>query len=276
MMIPLSSWLFEGAHRFTACQNRAPGDGGANEGSGKKMEELPSGEGAKPPVSPPKQWNSSISASLPLTVTESTETAVHSTVNLHDKSLIHLRHLQDLMADVKVKFIKYEDVFFRKAKDQLLSAREQPDKVVGFAVAAGFLLMRGPRRFLVRHTLGRLLSEEAQFVRAEKTVREFNLSVDLIKKESKKLLERAALAEKEMRHGQAELMNSGNHIRHLANSIYRVEDQAADLLNGLRKIPGREALHLRAEAASLASLLEQRRTSLNRRMITLSDLKIPV
>lgn len=47
---------------------------------------------------------------------------------------------------------------------------------------------------------------QAQFVRAEKHVKELNLSVDLMKNESRKLLERAALAEKDMRHGQSELM----------------------------------------------------------------------
>lgn len=47
---------------------------------------------------------------------------------------------------------------------------------------------------------------QAQFVRAEKNVKELNLSVDLMKKESKKLLERAALAEKDLNYGHTELM----------------------------------------------------------------------
>ncbi|KAH9679869.1 hypothetical protein KPL71_026312 [Citrus sinensis] len=63
----------------------------------------------------------------------------------------------------------------------------------------------GPRRFLFRHTFGRLRSEEAMFVRAEKNVNELNLSGELMKKESKKLLERAALAEKDMIRGETEL-----------------------------------------------------------------------
>ena len=40
---------------------------------------------------------------------------------------------------------------------------------------------------------------QAQFVKAEKNVKEFNISVDLTKKESKKLFERAELAEKDMK-----------------------------------------------------------------------------
>lgn len=42
---------------------------------------------------------------------------------------------------------------------------------------------------------------QARFVRAEKNVNELGFSVDLMKKESKKLLERAALAEEEMLRG---------------------------------------------------------------------------
>jgi hypothetical protein len=47
---------------------------------------------------------------------------------------------------------------------------------------------------------------QAQFLRAEKNVKEFSFSVDLMKKESRKLLERAYLAEKEMKNGHTELL----------------------------------------------------------------------
>ncbi|GAB4854913.1 RGS1-HXK1-interacting protein 1 [Ancistrocladus abbreviatus] len=183
---------------------------------------------------------------------------------------------QDFMSEVKLKYKSYEDVLFKKVKDELMTAREHPAMAVGIGVTAGFLLLQGPRRFLLRHTLGRFQSEEAQFVRAEKNVKELYLSVDLVKKDSKKLLERAALAEREMRHGQAELMNAGSHIRQLAKSINQVEAKVTDVMDGLRQIPGREALQLRAEVASFASLLKQQKTSVNRRLGKLSDLGISV
>ncbi|GAY46539.1 hypothetical protein CUMW_097850, partial [Citrus unshiu] len=47
----------------------------------------------------------------------------------------------------------------------------------------------------------------AMFVRAEKNVNELNLSGELMKKESKRLLERAALAEKDMIRGETELQD---------------------------------------------------------------------
>uniref|UniRef100_A0A7N2QX44 Uncharacterized protein n=1 Tax=Quercus lobata TaxID=97700 RepID=A0A7N2QX44_QUELO len=62
---------------------------------------------------------------------------------------------------------------------------------------------------------------QAQFVKAEKNVKEFNISVDLTKKESKKLLERAELAEKDMK-------DAGSQIQRLVKSVYKVETQAAD------------------------------------------------
>lgn len=49
---------------------------------------------------------------------------------------------------------------------------------------------------------------QAKFLKAEKNVKELNVSVDLMKNESKKLLERASLAEKDMKHGRTELMYS--------------------------------------------------------------------
>lgn len=50
------------------------------------------------------------------------------------------------------------------------------------------------------------INVQAQFLKAEKTVKEFSFSVDLMKKESRKLLERASLAEKEMKNGHTELL----------------------------------------------------------------------
>ena len=47
---------------------------------------------------------------------------------------------------------------------------------------------------------------QAQFVRAENNVKELSLSVDLMKNESRKLLERAGLAERDMKYGHSELL----------------------------------------------------------------------
>uniref|UniRef100_A0A2P2PJB5 Uncharacterized protein MANES_03G086300 n=1 Tax=Rhizophora mucronata TaxID=61149 RepID=A0A2P2PJB5_RHIMU len=178
--------------------------------------------------------------------------------------------------DALARFKTYEHALFTKIKEELTSASEHPGAAIGIAVTAGLLLMRGPRKFLFRHTFGRFQSEEAQFLKAEKNLKEFNLSVDLMKKESSKLLERAALAEKDMKHGLTELMAAGNEIHRLAKSVYKTETKAADLMDELRETPGREALKLRVEVASMASLLKQQRLMLNKRILKISELGVPV
>ncbi|KAF9688565.1 hypothetical protein SADUNF_Sadunf01G0001600 [Salix dunnii] len=156
---------------------------------------------------------------------------------------------EDHVPEAISKFNSYENAFFSKIKEELLTVKDHPAAAIGLTLTAGLFLMRGPRRFLFRNTLGRFQSEEAQFLRAEKNVKEFSFSVDLMKKESRKLLERASLAEKEMKNGHTELLDTGSQIQRLAKSVYKVETKAADLMDGLREIPGRDALKLRAEAS---------------------------
>ncbi|KAK6272825.1 hypothetical protein POUND7_009908 [Theobroma cacao] len=194
---------------------------------------------------------------------DSKESAIQSARSLHHNSSTHLRSLQDFVPHAFSRYKSYEDAFVNKLKEELMSAKEHPAAAIGITVTAALFLMQmlcnnfvvikwanhGPRRLLFRNTLGRFQSEEAQFLRAEKNVKELNLSVDMMKKESSKLLERAALAEKDMKRGHKELMNAGGQIQHLAKSVYKAEAQAADLMDGLREIPGREALKLRAEAS---------------------------
>ncbi|XVF47555.1 hypothetical protein PTKIN_Ptkin03bG0118300 [Pterospermum kingtungense] len=222
--------------------------------------------------SAPKPWVEELQRSLK----DSKDSAIRSARSIHHNSSTHLRSFQDFLPQAVSHYKSYEDAFFNKVKEGLMSAKEHPGAAVGITLTAAFFLMPGPRRLLFRGTLGRFQSEEAQFIRAEKKIKELNLSVDLMKKESSKLLERAALAEEDMKRGHTELMNAGGQIQRLAKSVYKVEAEAADLMDGLREIPGREALKLRAEVASMASLLRQRRISLYKRIMKISELGIPV
>lgn len=95
---------------------------------------------------------------------------------------------------------------------------------------------------------------QAQFNRAENNIRELTLSVNLMKKESKKLLERSVLAENDMKRGYSDLRcniisnmlmgtwinfshsvqlmhkmvcrGAGNQIQSLARSVYKAEATA--------------------------------------------------
>lgn len=232
---------------------------------------------APAPAPPPstQAWRAYISEDLPRSVQESADSAIGAARSLQQSSSNHLRSLQDVIPQIGARYRNYEEAIFHKVKDELMNLREHP-ALAGGVAASAILLMRGPRRFLFRHTLGRLRSEEAQFVRSEKNVNELILSVDLMKKESKKLLERSALAEKDMKRGHYDLWDTGSQIQSLAVSVYKAEEEAADLMDLLREIPGREALKLRADVASMASHLRQQRLAINKRILKISELGVPV
>ncbi|GJV83117.1 hypothetical protein Tco_1523015 [Tanacetum coccineum] len=131
-----------------------------------------------------------------------------------------------------------------------------------------------PRRFLFRRTLGRFQTEEAQITKASKNVKDLTISVQIMKKESEKLLERAKLAENEMTKGYGELRTTGGDIKSLAKSVHKVECQANDLVDDLREIAGRDAIQLRAEVAKMASTLKEKRLDMNKRINNISELGV--
>ncbi|CAN1151592.1 RGS1-HXK1-interacting protein 1, partial [Linum perenne] len=193
---------------------------------------------------------------LQRTVVGSKESVLRSASSFGQSSSIQFHSLQNDYVPHAISNLKtYEDAFLTKLKDGLTTAKEHPAACLGVVLTSSLLLMRGPRRFLLRQTFRRFESEETRFHNAEKNVKDFVTSVDLMKKESKKLLERAALAEKDMKHGHTELRDAGNQIQRLATSAYKVERQATDLVDGLREIPGREALKLRLEVSVLTETL---------------------
>ncbi|XWS71071.1 hypothetical protein CRYUN_Cryun03dG0105500 [Craigia yunnanensis] len=208
-------------------------------------------EGREGANSATKAWVEELQRSLK----DSKDSAMLSARSFHHNSSTHLRSFQDFLPQAFSHYKSSEDAFFNKLKEGLMSAKDHPGAAIGITITSALLLMPGPRRLLFRNTLGRFQSEEAQFLTAEKNVKELNLSVDLMKKESSKLIERAALAEKDMKRGYIELMNAGGQIHRLAKSVYKVEAEAADLMDGLREISGWEALKLRAEASLAFSSL---------------------
>ncbi|CAH9073064.1 unnamed protein product [Cuscuta epithymum] len=223
-----------------------------------------------------KPWHTYISEDLPRTVQESTDSAIRSARSFQNSSSFHLRSLQVFLPQLSSQYKAYEESFFQKVKDAVGITREHQTLVGGVSAVTAIMLMRGPRRFLFRNTLGRLQSEEARYNKAESNVKELSISVDLVKKESKKLLERVALAHREMTHGQSELKNAGIRIQRLAKAVNKAEAQASDLMDLLREIPGREPIKLRAEVASMASHLHQQKSALDKRVVKISELGVPV
>ncbi|MBA0700083.1 hypothetical protein Goari_001654, partial [Gossypium aridum] len=170
---------------------------------------------------------------------DSKDLAIRSAQSLFHNSSTHLRSFQDSLPQASSHYKSYEDAFFSKLKEGVMIAKENPGAAVGITLTAALCLMRVVGIVYVvvsrpdqESSLAILndglppSSHLAKFSRAEKNVKVLNLSVDLMKKESSKLLERAALAEKDMKRGQKELMNSGGQIHRLAKSVYKVEAEA--------------------------------------------------
>ncbi|XP_073113678.1 RGS1-HXK1-interacting protein 1 [Elaeis guineensis] len=187
-----------------------------------------------------------------------------------------LRSLQDYMTRVQAQYKVHEDAFVQKVKDQLMIAREHPTETFGIVVAAGLVLMQGPRRFLLRNTFGRLVSEQDRSAKAELCLKELSQSVEKLKKDSKNMLLKASWGEQDLQRGHAKIRAAGREIQRLAKSIYKIESEATDLMDGLRALPGRTALQLRAEATSMASDLKNQRRELNERIMKISELGIRV
>ncbi|GAA0139182.1 hypothetical protein LIER_00783 [Lithospermum erythrorhizon] len=239
--------------------------------------ETESATGFSPAPAWPTQIQSYISElDLPGTLQHSTDSAIRSARSIQNSSSTHLRTFQDFLPQVRSQYKIYEDAFFQKVKEEVAVAKENPATTAGIAIASGLLLLRGPRRMLFRQTLGRFRSEEAQFARAEKNVQEMSISVEVMRNESKKLLERAALAEKDMIRGRSKMMNAGAQVRSLTKSIHKAESEAADLMDLLREIPGRGAIKLRADVASMASHLRQQRIMMDKKIVKISELGVPV
>ncbi|MCO5614466.1 hypothetical protein L7F22_068749 [Adiantum nelumboides] len=186
------------------------------------------------------------------TVADSTDTVFQSTrsylSDFQSASSQYSHFAQDFYDTVRSEYGHYENIFFGKLKEELQITGDHPAAAWGIMAGAGLLLMKRPRRFLLRNTIGRFQSEESLLTRSENRVRELRQSIDLLKNESKKLEERAKLAEDELLRGRTKLKHVGSQIQKLANSIHKTESQSQGLMESLRELPGRDALRFRAEA----------------------------
>lgn len=170
-----------------------------------------------------------------------------------------------------MQYKAYEDAAVQKVKDGLMVVSEHPAAASGAFIFSGLLLMRGPRKFLWRQTIWRLQSEEAQLNKVDSGLKELGQSVEKLKKESKNMILRASFGEEELQRGRTKIRDAGKEIQRVVKSIYKIESQAADLMDGLRVIPGRDALKLRAEVASMTSDLRQQRRELDRNILKIAE-----
>ncbi|KAL0926912.1 hypothetical protein M5K25_003166 [Dendrobium thyrsiflorum] len=225
-----------------------------------------------PPSSPPRRSPEHGERSA----SEVRGSAPESFLSPQENSFWPLQKLQGIMDEVKLQYKAYEDAAVQKVKDGFVIVTEHPAAASGAAIFSGLLLMRGPRRFLWRQTLWRFQSEEAQLSKVDSGLKELGQSVEKLKKDSKNMVLRASFGEEELQRGRTKIRDAGKEIQRLVRSIYKIESQAADLIDGLRVIPGRDALKLRAEIATMTSDLRQQRRELDRKILKISEHGIPV
>ncbi|KAG0477529.1 hypothetical protein HPP92_014370 [Vanilla planifolia] len=207
---------------------------------------------------------------------ESMDRAIRSAASPQENPFWPLQKLQDIKAEVKSGYKCYEDAFVQKVKDGIMIVRDHSSEAFGITIVSSLLLMRGPRKILWRQTLGRLQSEEAKLAKIDTGLKVVGGSVDKLKKDSKNMLLRASFGEEELQRGRTKIRDAGKEIRRLIKSVYKIESRATDVMDELRVIPGRNALKLRAEVASMMSDLKQQRYELNKKILRISELGVRV
>ncbi|WVZ56778.1 hypothetical protein U9M48_007263 [Paspalum notatum var. saurae] len=215
-----------------------------------------------------------------------------------------LRKLQSFTPGLWSQYKAYEDAVVENTKgtiaDALVLVKEHQAEAIGCATVAGFILFRGvieiillppfqlfereqkkknpngPRRFLYRNTFGRFKTEKDLLNDAEQSMMEYKTSIENLKKESKYTLDKVAIGESDLQRGQTDLRSTGKQIQTLIGSIYKAESTATGLMDRLRTIPTRQSLELRAEVASMASDLKNRRYILQERINKISEYGVRV
>nr|CAB3504803.1 unnamed protein product [Digitaria exilis] len=169
-----------------------------------------------------------------------------------------LRKLQNFAPGLWSQYKAYEDAVVDNTKgtiaDALVLVKEHQVEAIGCATVAGFILFRGPRRFLYRNTFGRFKTEKDLLNDAEQSMLEYKKSIENLKRESKYTLDKVAIGESDLQRGRTDLRSTGKQIQSLVGSIYKAESTAAGLMDRLRTIPTRQSLELRAEASSFHGL----------------------
>ncbi|KAJ0975589.1 hypothetical protein J5N97_017554 [Dioscorea zingiberensis] len=163
-----------------------------------------------------------------------------------------IQKLKELIPQLRSEYQVYEDAFVEKVKDGLLIASDKPELVIGVGAAA------------------------ARFVKAEKGLQELSESVGKLNADTNKLIKSSNAGEEEMLRGGTKIKNTGKEIGRLLKSIYKIESEAIDIMDGLRTLPGRSALRLRAEVASMASELKEKRIELNKKIMDIAELGFKV
>ena len=119
-----------------------------------------------------------------------------------------------------------EDRAFGQLREWVALAGEHREAAAAGGVLAAAVLLPGPRRFLLRRTLGRLRSEEAAFRSAERHYASVTEAVEAQARDVKKLEERLGLAAEEYRRGLTKLRGTAGELQSLTHRVYDTQKTA--------------------------------------------------
>ncbi|XP_078160475.1 chromosome-associated kinesin [Carex rostrata] len=187
-----------------------------------------------------------------------------------------LNKIEELIPSVRSQCDAYVDQFVSTVKGNIKLVEEHPVEAAGVTTVAGLVLMRAPRRFLIRNTFGRFKTEKDLLNEAESRMKQLQNSLEGLKKTNSGILKKTEFGEEDILRGIANMRSSGKQIQSLVNSIHKAESSAADLMHRLRSLPGRESIELRAEVASMVSDLKNQRRELEQRIFNISELGVRV
>ncbi|XP_042431051.1 RGS1-HXK1-interacting protein 1-like isoform X1 [Zingiber officinale] len=169
-----------------------------------------------------------------------------------------------------------EEMAVAKIKEGIIEAATHPAMSCGIAAGLGLVLLKRPRRYLIRNTRRIFVSEESLLSSAEAKVKELQQSVNMVTNESKKLEDRATRALDEIKRGQRTLMEEGRQIQMQLNATNPVEKELMSLKDSLIELPKADASRYRSEVSAISSQIKQERKSLHGALSRIIDHGIPL
>ncbi|CAM0948156.1 unnamed protein product [Alopecurus aequalis] len=150
---------------------------------------------------------------------------------------------------VKSEYFAREQLALGKIKEGVIMAIEHPGIAAGSTVAAGIVLFKRPRSYLIQRVRRIFVSKETLLSGIQAEVNHMRQTVNLVSNESQKLMDRAATAEKRFQKGWNTLREEGRAIQGELKQISNIENQA---VSREFSISFRGRMHLNFDQRSLA------------------------
>ncbi|GJP46651.1 hypothetical protein CLOM_g5916 [Closterium sp. NIES-68] len=188
-------------------------------------------------------------------------------------------HLQEAKASFEVAretYTQYEDIFFHHLKMGVYLASEHRVASSAILLSSLAFVLPGPRKMLYRATFGRFQTPEVLVESAERKLEGLKQSVEVFKNDTKKLQERAQMAESEFISGRDKLRAAGAEMQRLAGTVRAAEKKSQGLRELLKDLPARDSVRLRSELAMATREAQRQLHAINKTTVHVARLGIPI